>query len=207
MITQDRDELYAATLRLQMELDAVFASDEHLGPRDRKRLTLALQSIVAFMGHAGVRASQQHALSDLVDGLNELDRGTVRPFLQPTGGFSNRHLDGADVWRARGAVSGAFYALSLANKSRKQASAIIGRFKHLEKLPGKQAKSLRTAAESWFDLFRKGEISDPSAVEAFQQISVAADKLAEQHPEKLEAFAIKILSDQSGVFSFSKPST
>ena len=149
---------------LKSELAVAFNSQSSdQSPRyERARYVYALKAISTFLKEVGI-VSDQKRFYRLVLALDDLNRGTVDPLLEPikTGGAKNRNVSW--VWCARANVSVGILALIKAGLTRKGAAQWASRdfpkIKELAALSRQNPSSTATKILSWLDDFNKGDRS------------------------------------------------
>lgn len=140
-----------------------FAFNSHSADRspkyERARYSFALKAISTFLKDVGI-VSYQKRLYRLALALDDLNRGTVDPLLEPikTGGSTKLNVSWA--WCARATVAVGILALIKAGLSRKvaaqQAARDFPKIKELAGLSRQNPSSTATKILSWRDDFNKG---------------------------------------------------
>jgi len=126
---------------------------------ERARYGYALKAISIFLKEVGI-GSYRKRFYRLVLALDDLNRGTVDPLLEPikTSGAKNRNVSW--VWCARANISVGILALLKAGLTRKgaaqQAARKFPKIKELAGLSRTNPSSTATKILSWFDDFNKG---------------------------------------------------
>jgi hypothetical protein len=170
---------------LKSELAIAFDSQSRdQSPKyERARYGYALKAISTFLKEIGIDTYRKR-LYKLVLALDDLNRGTVDPLLEPikTGGAKNRNVSW--VWCARAHVSVGILALLKAGLTRKSAAQWAARkfpkIKQLTALSRTNPSSTATKILSWFDDFNKGtrsKIKNPQALAMFAYGQQEIEKL------------------------------
>jgi hypothetical protein len=170
-----------------LKLKLTVAFDSQSGDRspkyERARYAHALKGISDFLKEIGI-VSYQKRFYRLALALDDLNRGTVDPLLEPikTGGAKDRNVSW--VWCARAQVSVGILALLKVGLTRRAAAQQAARkFPKIEELAGvsrKNPSSTATKILSWLDDFNKGarsKIKNPQALAMFASGQQEIEKL------------------------------
>jgi hypothetical protein len=150
---------------------------------ERARYAHALKAISTYLKKIGI-GSYEKRFYRLALALDDLNRGTVDPLLEPikTGGAKNRNVSW--VWCARAHVSVGILALLKAGLTRESAAQWAARkspeIKELAALSRTNPSSTATKILSWFDDFNKGtrsKIKNPQALAMFAYGQQEIEKL------------------------------
>jgi hypothetical protein len=149
---------------LKSELAVAFDSQSgDQSPKyERARYGYALKAISIFLKEVDI-GSYRKRLYRLVLALDDLNRGTVDPLLEPVKTGGTKKLNVSWVWCARANISVGILALLKAGLTRKDAAQQAAReFPKIEKLAGlsrTNPSSTATKILSWYDDFNKGDRS------------------------------------------------
>lgn len=136
----------------------------HEGPRQRTDYAEAISNIADFLKVARFPDRVGVELMNLVRALDELDTGTVRPFLKPSK-VGNRNIDGGDTWMARCYAAIALQVLIDGGLSRTKATFRIARmFPEIIALlsPGSRGDPADVLAD-WHKRFERDEVKATEA--------------------------------------------
>jgi hypothetical protein len=176
------------TLKSELAIAFDSASDDLSPKYERARYICALKAISTFLKEVGI-ASYQKRFYRLALAIDDLNRGSVDPLLEPmkTGGAKNRNVSWD--WCARANVSVGIFALLKAGLTRNGAALqAAGKFPRIEELAGVSRTSPSSTATkilSWYDDFNKGEntkIKNPQALAMF----AAGQQEIEKHPKDFD---------------------
>ena len=136
-------------------------------PRLRERYSQAFLEIIAFLFESGVHPMVMNELKEFIDGLNELNQGTVRHFLRPEA-LKSRPIDPNDIWLARAYLAMALDELIRGGSTRKAAARDIAKKTHrLSYALSKPGGDYAGALESWHISFMRGNVMRKGAQGAF----------------------------------------
>jgi hypothetical protein len=172
-----------ATLKSELAVAFDSESADQSPQYERARYMYALKAISTFLKEVGT-VSYQKRFYRLVLAIDDLNRGSVDPLLEPmkTGGAKNRNVSWD--WCARAHVSVGILALLKAGLTRKDAALqAAGKFPRIKELAGvsrMEPSSTATKILSWYDDFNKGEhtkIKNPQALAMFASGQQEIEKL------------------------------
>ena len=172
-----------ATLKSELAVAFDSESADQSPKYERARYMYALKAISTFLKEVGI-ASYQKRFYRLVLAIDDLNRGSVDPLLEPvkTGGAKNRNVSWD--WCARAHVSIGILALLKAGLTRKSAAQWASHkspeIKKLAGLSRTNPSSTATKILSWLDDFSKGtrsKIKNPQALAIFESGREEIEKL------------------------------
>ena len=175
-----------STLKSELAVAFDSQSGDQSPKYERARYVYALKGYFDFLKEVGI-VSYQKRFYRLVLALDDLNRGTVDPLLEPikTGGAKNRNVSW--VWCARAHVSVGVLALLKAGLTRKGAAQQAAReFPEIEELAAlsrQNPSSTATKILSWLDDFNKGDrskIKNQQALVMFASGKQEIEKLAQR---------------------------
>jgi hypothetical protein len=146
---------------LKSELALAFDSQSgDQSPRyERARYIYALTAISTFLKEIGI-VSYQEQFYRLAVALDDLNRGTVDPLVEPIKTGGTKKLNASWAWCARAHISVGILALLKAGlKRREAAQKAANEFPKIKELAGlirQTSSSTATKILSWFDDFNKG---------------------------------------------------
>jgi hypothetical protein len=188
-----------ATLKSELAVAFNSESADQSPKYERARYMYALKAISTFLKEVGI-ASYQKRFYRLVLAIDDLNRGSVDPLLEPmkTGGAKNRNVSWD--WCARAHVSVGILALLKAGLTRKDAALqAAGKFPRIKELAGvsrMEPSSTATKILSWYDDFNKGEhtkIKNPQALAMFASGQQEIEKLPKDF-DRLQKAANRIFA-------------
>ncbi len=151
-----------ATLKSRLAFAFDSESADQSPKYERARYIHALKAISNFLKEVGI-ASYEKRFYRLALAMDDLNRGSVDPLLEPmkTGGAKNRNVSWD--WCARAHVAGGISALLKAGLTRKSAAQwAASKYPEMKKLAGLSRvnpSSTTTKVLSWYDDFNKGDRS------------------------------------------------
>jgi hypothetical protein len=150
---------------------------------ERARYALALKAISTYLKKIGI-GSYEKRFYRLALALDDLNRGTVDPLLEPIKTGGTKKLNASWAWCARAHISVAILALLKAGLTRKRAAEWAARkfpeIKKLAALSRTNPSSTATKILNWFDDFNKGtrsKIKNPQALAMFASGEQEIEKL------------------------------
>jgi hypothetical protein len=186
---------------LESELAVAFDSQPRdQSPRyERARYIYTLTAISTFLKNIGT-VSYQEQFYRLAVALDDLNRGSVDPLLEPIKTGGTKKLNASWAWCARAHISVGIFALLKAGlKRREAAQKAANEFPKINELAGlirQTPSSTATKILSWFDDFNKGtrtKIKNQQALAIFGSGQQEIEKLPKDD-ERLHKLANRMFA-------------
>jgi hypothetical protein len=168
---------------------------------NRTRYIYALKAISKFLTEVGASSSCEKYLYRLALTLDDLDRGTVDPLLEPIETGGTKKLNASWIWCARAKVSLGILALLKTGLTRadaaKKAASEFPKIEELAALSRQIPSSTATKILSWLDDLTKGDrskIKNHQALAIFAEGRKNIDQLSRDDAEGLRRVANRMFA-------------